>query len=448
MEWSPEYFKEHLPEKSVFFSKQSEDPWFSWACCPIKGLLRDDFFNAVTKPDSKLNTYFAGPLRAVGPLQKDVDTSLLEVKEVETHEATAADGEGEGQGEGATTPKSQSTLWIGTAGATTPLHYDGMHNFFVQLHGSKRFSLASPSEWDKVYLYPKFHLKDRNAMVNISNPDLDTYPRFADAVIAEVVVTRGDVLYVPPMWFHQVTALETAVSVNVWSPSKYLDRIDTAWELEVPIRMEEYTVRHALGAVAAYIWTLTRTVLGPKAMDILHTAVETRYHSLYSKDGTGPYPDGQYEPSSPEGRQYQEYLAELENTPNFIDTAPVDESGRPVEVQPDENAHDTWAIKLGKQGRMKASPDNPPNGDYERYRNDYTQHCVEQDVLDWVFGTTQNEYDEAAEAVASVLNQSGAPRGVMEIQFLNYLEDLVSQLVGEEQVYSYLKSCVLSDRGF
>lgn len=37
----------------------------------------------------------------------------------------------------------------------------------------------------------------------------------------QVEVTRGDVLYVPPYWLHQVEALTDSISVNSWCPSEY-----------------------------------------------------------------------------------------------------------------------------------------------------------------------------------------------------------------------------------
>ena len=49
------------------------------------------------------------------------------------------------------------------------------------------------------------------------------------------VLTPGDMLLVPPFWFHHVETLEESVSVNVWSDSP-----------EYSIINEMYVFRHGL----------------------------------------------------------------------------------------------------------------------------------------------------------------------------------------------------------
>jgi hypothetical protein len=48
---------------------------------------------------------------------------------------------------------------VGSAGATTPFHYDEMHNYFAQISGQKRFRLYPPSAWRSMYQFPRFHLQ-------------------------------------------------------------------------------------------------------------------------------------------------------------------------------------------------------------------------------------------------------------------------------------------------
>ena len=41
---------------------------------------------------------------------------------------------------------------------------------------------------------------------------------FLSCPCSEAILNAGDVLYIPPMWFHHVTTLEESVSLSVWSP--------------------------------------------------------------------------------------------------------------------------------------------------------------------------------------------------------------------------------------
>jgi len=100
-------------------------------------------------------------------------------------------------------------MWSGTDNVTTPLHYDVTHNFYVQVKGRKRFVLFPPSDWRKLYLYPRIHPSTRMSQVASSFPnvDLEKFPKFKDASPYEVVLEAGDVLFIPAYWFHMPTAL-------------------------------------------------------------------------------------------------------------------------------------------------------------------------------------------------------------------------------------------------
>ena len=57
------------------------------------------------------------------------------------------------------------------------------------------------------------------SLVDVRNPDLERFPRFADAAAtAEVAeLDAGDAVYVPALWWHNVEALEDFnVLVNYW----------------------------------------------------------------------------------------------------------------------------------------------------------------------------------------------------------------------------------------
>lgn len=120
--------------------------------------------------------------------------------------------------------RSSVNLWLGPAGAVAHAHYDGYHNAFVQLQGRKRFLLLPPSAWQDLGLYPFVHPHHAQAAANLSQiwPELVTVegvpapaaPDTADQLrrrlqplLLVADVEPGDVLYLPPLWFHHVIAV-------------------------------------------------------------------------------------------------------------------------------------------------------------------------------------------------------------------------------------------------
>ena len=118
-----------------------------------------------------------------------------------------------------------NTLWVGKNGVVTPCHYDEPFNLFLQIEGTKKFTLFSPSNWAHLYPYPNAHACDRQSRVDILNPDLQKFPNVVNAQALEANVERGDLLYIPPYWWHHVQSLTETISLNFWfnPPTKQPD---------------------------------------------------------------------------------------------------------------------------------------------------------------------------------------------------------------------------------
>lgn len=86
-----------------------------------------------------------------------------------------------------------------------------MDNILVEVVGRKRVVLFPPSDAPFLYL-----TGDKSRVTNIDQPDLDKYPNFIHAKRYECVLESGDVLFIPALWFHHVTALDFALAVNVF----------------------------------------------------------------------------------------------------------------------------------------------------------------------------------------------------------------------------------------
>lgn len=111
-------------------------------------------------------------------------------------------------------------VWIGNA-TTVSTHYDLSDNIACVVAGRRRFTLFPPEQLANLYVGPlDFTLAGQPvSMVSLNNPDLERYPRFADAMAASMTaeLEPGDAIYVPPLWWHQVESLTPFnVLVNYW----------------------------------------------------------------------------------------------------------------------------------------------------------------------------------------------------------------------------------------
>lgn len=104
-------------------------------------------------------------------------------------------------------------------------HYDIMDNLLIQVKGKKRVVLFAPSDMENLYM-----IGDKSQITDIDDPDLEKYPKFAQAQKYEAFLMQGDVLFIPALWFHNVIALEFGVAVNVFwknlTPHNLYDKKD------------------------------------------------------------------------------------------------------------------------------------------------------------------------------------------------------------------------------
>ncbi|KAK7506779.1 hypothetical protein BaRGS_00002254 [Batillaria attramentaria] len=104
-----------------------------------------------------------------------------------------------------------SVFRIASKGLQLWTHYDIMDNMLIQVTGHKRVVLFSPQEAENLYLDG-----DKSSVLDIDNPDLSKYPRFAHAVRMEGRLEPGDILFIPALWFHNVISEDAGVAVNVF----------------------------------------------------------------------------------------------------------------------------------------------------------------------------------------------------------------------------------------
>jgi hypothetical protein len=112
------------------------------------------------------------------------------------------------------------SLWLGNK-THTATHWDQSSNLACVVAGRRRWTLFPPEQLKNLYVGPlDFTLAGQpTSLVDIDTPDLETYPRFADALKAarRAELAPGDALYVPAMWWHDVLSLEDfGCLINFW----------------------------------------------------------------------------------------------------------------------------------------------------------------------------------------------------------------------------------------
>lgn len=110
-------------------------------------------------------------------------------------------------------------LWLGPARTFSPLHYDPLDNFLMQIVGRKSvYLLDKRVDTSLLYTGQDHRQQSNTSAVNVERPDYRQHPRFEKAA-SEMLSTElqpGDTLFIPSRWWHAVRSLDYSISVNAW----------------------------------------------------------------------------------------------------------------------------------------------------------------------------------------------------------------------------------------
>lgn len=141
--------------------------------------------------------------------------------------------------------------------STSTLHFDRIHNIYVQIRGQKRFLLFPPSNY--LSFYPPLEDSSGRGHNSKVNPDLlqlELFPKFPWQERIEVILQPGEIIYIPPFWWHHVTSVNENISLSFWYDIKIQDFFKQKKMLSVFLNIAPHYLRHTISSREALIDTI------------------------------------------------------------------------------------------------------------------------------------------------------------------------------------------------
>jgi hypothetical protein len=380
--------------------KQHTAPKFSIGCCPLKPMTQKEFWIAMSVLPEGQFMYFNAEVSLLDKaLRNDLHPQFFGV--AQAHDMVIGH------------KQVITNVWMGSKGSTAALHHDPFDNFFVQIHGSKRFTLFSPELQHALYVYPKTNPSSRQAQVNINEPDLTRFPRLAEAIEKgiEVIVSPGDVLYLPPFWFHQVESLDTAISVNTWFASPDVELMDAAWTESLPFASDWSDEGFILG-IKVFLRDLVQAVIGN--------------------------PRDSAEEISANVRKFFQELVDSRFKPLYGDSAPI-HSDLLLGIKTTDDPH--LRVHMREQSELDANTfitaDSLPH--LASICTIPTSHLIDSDPS-WKI-----QLDNSVKSLSRHFLTVDKHSAIQTIHLEDFVEDMIGQAVGDKSVYHYISSCLLTE---
>jgi lysine-specific demethylase 8 len=127
-------------------------------------------------------------------------------------------------------------FWLGAGRSTTQLHFDINNNFHALLRGRKTVILFAPDQSRGLYPTSVFSPRRHFSRVRLEEPDFEAFPALRQATGCRAVIERGDMLFLPSLWWHEVRTEEPSIAVNFWwGLNRYGNRLAWLYLRELPL---------------------------------------------------------------------------------------------------------------------------------------------------------------------------------------------------------------------
>lgn len=147
--------------------------------------------------------------------------------------------------------KSNTRIWINSRNNISAWHFDTgvVNNFNTQITGRKEWTIVSPQTPPRCYPFSNFVVLEEDEEI------------LKNKIFTKFVTNPGDMLYLPPLWYHKVRALDERNINLMWVFTKRKTSVSSPALArdELRYRMHWYLARHRYAAVKkVYAKILTR----------------------------------------------------------------------------------------------------------------------------------------------------------------------------------------------
>ena len=223
--WSLEYFESLGGDNDVkiYDSKPSTNYKLQHAAEATMKLR--DYFKILLAGENDLRIFFFDMLRQIPSLQND-----FSYPDIGLHWF-----------------KKLPVMFIAGNRAKVQMHYDIDYAdiFLCHFGGKKKVMLFSPDQTKYMYHVP-FSFSAYHD-VDFENPDYEKYPALKHLKGQEVILEHGDVLYIPPGWWHYIIYEEIGYSMAIRSFPRDLKNVAKMLRNLLWIRSVDGIMRMLLG---------------------------------------------------------------------------------------------------------------------------------------------------------------------------------------------------------
>ena len=189
--WSLDYFESLAGEQEVklYDSKPSKDKKLQHAA--ETSMLLKEYFKLLKSGEKDLRMFFYNILEEIPSLREDFSFPDIGLKFFE----------------------KLPVMFLAGKGAKVQMHFDIDYAdiFLCHFGAKKNVMLFSPEQTQNMYHVP-YSFSALNS-VDFENPDYKKYPGLAKLKGLKAELNHGDVLYMPPGWWHHISYEDISYSV-------------------------------------------------------------------------------------------------------------------------------------------------------------------------------------------------------------------------------------------